>query len=214
MLQTVRTAIRTASNVLKYRIRFGKLHTAAKYPRLEAHCQFRYPDRILLGSEVKFLRGAVILADPTGIIEIGDKSTICRYSVVQSVGGIIRIGTNSLVGDFCNLFGQGNLTIGDNVMIAAGIRIVPNQHTFDDPVIPIGDQPCRSRGIIIEDGVWIGVNACILDGVTIGSGAVVGAGSVVTKDIPKYAVAAGVPAKVIKYRPGFSPVGAIFEALQ
>jgi len=214
VLQTVRTAIRTASNVLKYRVRFGKLHAGAKYPWLEAHCQFGYPNRILLGSGVKFLRGAVVLADPNGRIEIGDRSTICRYSVVQSVGGIIQIGSDSLVGDFCNLFGQGNLIIGNNVMIASGVRIVPNQHTFDDPLIPIGHQPCRSQGILIEDGVWIGANACILDGVKIGSGAIIGAGSVVTKDIPSYAVACGVPAKVIKYRPSFSAQGITSEVIQ
>ena len=214
VLETVRAAIRTAISVLKYRVRFGKLHSGGTYPQLEAQCQFRYPGRIVLGRGVKFLRGAVVLADTHGCIEIGNNSTICRYSVVQSVGGIIQIGSDSSVGDFCNLFGQGNLTIGDNVMIASGVRIIPNQHTFDDPLIPIGHQPCRSLGIVIENGVWIGANACILDGVTIGSGAIVGAGSVVTKDVPGYAIACGVPAKVIKYRLGFRPADTISEVLK
>lgn len=214
MLETVRAAIRTAITILKYRVRFGKLHSGGTYPQLEAQCQFRYPRRIVLGRGVKFLRGAVVMADALGRIELGDNSTICRYSVVQSVGGIIQIGSDSLVGDFCNLFGQGNLTIGNSVMIASGVRIIPNQHTFDDPLIPIGHQPCRSQGIVIKDGVWIGANACILDGVTIGSGAIVGAGSVVTRDIPGYAIACGVPAKIIKYRPGFRPADTITEVLQ
>lgn len=190
--------------MLQYRTCFGKLYPQANYPQIEALCQFKCARRIFLGSNVKFLRGAVILADSTGHIEIGAESTICRYSIVQSAGGVISIGIDSLVGDHCNLFGQGNLTIGNHVMIASGVRIVPNQHTFENPLTPIGQQPCRSVGIVIKDDVWIGVNAVVLDGVTIGTGAIIGAGSVVTRDIPDYAIAAGVPAKVMKFRPSFS----------
>jgi len=185
-------------------VRFAKLHGTASYPRIDALCEFRYPGRIAVGRNVKFLRGAIVSADPIGWIEINDDSAIARYAVVQTVGGTITIGRNSAIGDFCSLYGQGNLTIGNDVMIAAGVRIIPNSHTFDDPLISIGDQPCRALGIIIRDGVWVGANAIILDGVTVGAGAVIGAGSVVTKSVPPYAIVAGVPAKVIKYRPGFS----------
>ena len=203
MVHKIRISLRTARDILQYRVRFGKLYPEATYPQIDALCQFKCARRILLGSKVKFLRGAVILADSTGRIEIGDKSTVCRYSVIQSVGGVISIGPDSLVGDFCNLFGQGNLAIGNHVMISSGVRIIPNQHTFSDLIIPISHQPCHAQGIVIKDGVWIGVNAVILDGVTIGVGAIVGAGSVVTRDIPDYAIAVGIPAKVIKYRAGF-----------
>lgn len=207
-MQTFRRKLRTFRDVIRSRVRFGKLHEAANYPRIDGLCEFRYPERIVVGRDVKFLRGASVLADPAGRIEIDDESAIARYAVVQAVGGIISIGKDSTIGDFCSLYGQGNLTIGSQVMIAAGVRIIPNAHTFDDPLLPIGKQPCCALGIVIKDGVWIGVNAVILDGVTIGEGAIVGAGSVVTKDIPGYAIVAGVPAKVIKYRPGFGPLQA------
>ncbi len=203
-MQSLHARIRSFRDIVKNRVRFGKLYHATNYPRIDALCEFRYPEKILLGRNVKFLRGAVILADPIGRIEINDDSAIARFAVVQAAGGTILIGKDSTIGDFCNLYGQGGLEIGDNVMIAAGVRIVPNQHTFDDPLVSINHQPCRALGIVIKNGVWVGANAVILDGVTIGEGAIVGAGSVVTKDIPSHAIAAGVPAKVIKYRPGFS----------
>jgi len=196
--------LRTVRDILYYRVRFGKLYPKASYPKIEPCCQFGCSKRIILGSNVSFLWGAVIIADATGRIEIGDNSTLCRYSILQSVGGVISIGTDSLVGDFCNLFGQGSLTIGNHVMISSGVRIIPNQHTFNDPSMPINQQPCFSQGIVIKDGVWVGANCCILDGVTVGTGAIIGAGSIVTKDVPDYAIAVGVPAKVIRMRPGFA----------
>jgi len=73
-------------------------------------------------------------------------------------------------------------------------------HIYKDPKTPIRLQEIRAIGIIIEDDVWLGVGSTVLDGVTIGKGSVIGAGAVVTKDIPPYSIAVGVPAKVIKKR--------------
>lgn len=114
--------------------------------------------------------------------------------------GVINIGSNSQIGDFCNLYGQGNLNIGNNVMIASNVQIVPNQHTFQDISKPIKENPQISLGINIEDDVWIGTNVAILDGVDIGKGSIIGAGSIVNKNVPPYCVFAGVPAKLIKKR--------------
>jgi acetyltransferase-like isoleucine patch superfamily enzyme len=87
-------------------------------------------------------------------------------------------------------------------MIASGCRIIPNQHTFSSPDVHINNQPCQSIGIKIEDGVWIGANVVVLDGVKIGLGAIIGAGAVVTKSVPSLEIWAGVPAKKIGERPG------------
>ena len=73
-------------------------------------------------------------------------------------------------------------------------------HIYDDPKISIRLQGIRANGIKIEDDVWLGVGSTVLDGVTIGKGSVIGAGAVVTKNIPPYSVAVGVPANVIKER--------------
>ena len=189
-----------ASSMLRCRKHFGKSPAGSNYPFVEPFSKFSYTSRIIVGYNVSFLQGAIVLADKIGLIEIGDNSTICRYSVVQSVGGNILIGRNSVIGDLCSVYGQGGLKIGEHVMISSGVRIVPNQHTFDDLNQPIAVQPCRSYGIIIKDDVWVGTNATILDGITVGTGAVIGAGSIVTNDVPDFAVVAGVPARILRYR--------------
>ena len=167
----------------------------------EAFTDFRYRQNIFLGKNIKFLRGAMVYADPKGKLYIGDDSVICRYVIIQTVSGKIKIGKSVLIGDFCSLYGQGGLEIGDNTMIAAYAMIVPNEHTFEKRTIPISQQPEKNKGIKIGKGVWIGGHVSILDGVTIGDGCIIGAGAVVTKSLPPYTVCAGVPAKVIKERP-------------
>ena len=187
--------------------RFSKLNGAVKSPPHVAElCQFAHPRNIFLGNRVRFLRGAMVLADPAGRIELGDDAIIRRFAVLESLVGLIRIGKRSGVGDFSNLYGYtGGLEIGDDVLMASGCRLVPSQHGIGDPSRPIAAQPSTSRGIKIASNVWLGANVVILDGVSIGLGAVIGAGAVVTKDVPAYAVVGGVPARIIKYREGFTP---------
>jgi acetyltransferase-like isoleucine patch superfamily enzyme len=96
---------------------------------------------------------------------------------------------------------KSNIFIGANCMIATGCAFMPYQHGFADTRHPVRKQPLTSRGdIIIEDDVWLGVNASVMDGITIGQGAIIGAGAVVTQDIPAHAIAVGVPARVIRFR--------------
>jgi acetyltransferase-like isoleucine patch superfamily enzyme len=86
-------------------------------------------------------------------------------------------------------------------MIAPHCVFTPYQHGFADTHRPMREQPLSSQGdIVIKDDVWLGSNVCVMDGVTIGKGAVVGAGAVVTSDIPPYAIAGGIPARVIRFR--------------
>jgi len=175
-------------------------------PTIEPLCQFSKTDRIRLGHGVRFLRGAVVLADGGGTISLGDGSIICRFAVVQAMDGRIEIGDRSVVGDFSNLYGHdGGLVIGRDVMIASGCRIIPSRHTFEEPDVPVSRQPGSSEGIAIGDGCWIGTNVAILDGVRIGDGAIIGAGAVVNRPIPAFAIAVGVPARVLRYRPGHGP---------
>jgi len=134
---------------------------------------------------------------------LDDESAICRFSIVNSCGGIIQVGKRSCIGDFANLYGlSGGLIIGDDVIMASGCLIVPSNHTFQDASLPIARQPTTSLGIKIGDGVWIGAHVVILDNVKIGKGAIIGAGAVVNRDVPDYAIVAGVPAKLLRYRPG------------
>lgn len=95
---------------------------------------------------------------------------------------------------------KGTIIIGDNVMIGPNTLLRAEDHRFDRTDIPMCEQGHNSGKIIIENDVWIGANAVITRDVTIGTGSVIGAGAVVTHDIPPYSVAVGVPARVIKSR--------------
>lgn len=111
----------------------------------------------------------------------------------------ISLGTNSNLGIRCRV--RGPLEIGDNVMMGPDVEILTNAHKIESTEIEMiyqGDLPPRK--VRIENDVWIGMRSIIMPGVTIGQGSVIGAGAVVTKDVPPYCIVAGVPAKVIKQR--------------
>ncbi len=112
----------------------------------------------------------------------------------------IKLGNHLSINKGCTLDGTGGLTIGDYVMMARDSCIYSGGHRFDDISIPMINQGYEKQPTIIEDDVWIGAKAIILPGVTVGHGSIVAAGAVVTKDVPKYSVVAGVPAKVIRTR--------------
>ncbi len=116
----------------------------------------------------------------------------------------IKIGKRVIIRPGCMLFGETldletSITIEDNVMLGAGVHIYINNHMFDRTDIPLIDQGYYpDQAVHLKDGCWIGANAIILPGVTIGKNSVIGAGSVVTKSIEDNVVAVGAPAKVIK----------------
>ena len=158
-------------------------------------------NRIRLSNNVMIERDVMLIVDdPNSFIEIGADTCLFYHCMLSTCGGWIRIGNNCTVNSFAVLYGHGGLDIGGGVRISAHVVIVPMNHIFKNPAIPIWMQGETRKGIKIEDDVWIGAGAKILDGVTIGKGSVIGAGAVVTRDIPPYSVAVGVPAKVIKKR--------------
>ena len=112
----------------------------------------------------------------------------------------VAIGDYSGVNDGCFLEGTGGITIGRYVRLAPRVEIMTSNHIFKDPATPIKLQGLDIAGVCIEDDVWVGIGVLITAGVTIGEGAVIAGHAVVTKDIPRYAIAAGVPAKVIGWR--------------
>ena len=104
----------------------------------------------------------------------------------------IEIGNNCVINRRCYLDGRMGVVIGNNVNVSFGTVLLTLQH---DPHCP--NFSCSGGPIVIKDNVWIGVNAIILPGVCLGEGAVIGAGAVVTKDVPPYTIVGGVPAKKI-----------------
>ena len=131
-------------------------------------------------------------------IQKGARISVGAY--LAPYGGRIEIGDNAFIGPYATLYGHGGLTIGNDVLIAGHVTIIPAQHRFRSIDLPIREQGEDAAGIRISDDVWIGTGARILDGITIGQGVVIAAGAVVTSSLPDYSIAAGVPARVIKSR--------------
>jgi len=111
----------------------------------------------------------------------------------------ISIGNSSLNEDI-HLNGFGGITIGERVLIGHRCTFFSDEHAFEDPETPIWFQGRTPAPIVVEDDVYFGCNVVVLSGVRVGRGAVIGAGSVVTKDVPTLAIVGGVPARVIRYR--------------
>jgi acetyltransferase-like isoleucine patch superfamily enzyme len=110
------------------------------------------------------------------------------------------IGAGTWIGQQCFFHSAGGLTIGKKVGIGPGVRIVTSSHSLQGAEAALLDAPLGFRPVAIHDGADIGVSAVILPGVTIGVGAQIGAGAVVSRDIPPFAVARGVPARVARLR--------------
>lgn len=151
-----------------------------------------------------------LLNDPSKI-KIMKKTTVEGELFVFKYGGRIKIGCNSYIGHGSRIWSGEKIVIGDNVLVSHNVNIVDtNAHEINSVERKIGYHNLQRHGhpsdkgsiqtspIIINDNVWISFNATILKGVTIGEGAIVGANSVVTKNIPPYTLVAGNPAKSIK----------------
>ncbi len=122
---------------------------------------------------------------------IGENSTIAT-PFAGAAFNKIRIGNNVFINSNCLAMARGGITIEDDVLIAGNVQLLSNNHDEYER------QVLTCEEIIIKKGAWIGAGASILPGVTVGEYAIVGAGAIVTKDIPDYAVVVGSPAKVIR----------------
>lgn len=133
-----------------------------------------------------------------GRVKIGPKCELHHSSMLLTYGGDIILGEASSVNPFTIIYGHGGTHIGNGVRMAAHSTVIPANHILGDEKVPLYKKGVTAMGISIGDYSWIGTGCRILDGVQIGQHAVVGAGSVVNKNIPDFSIAVGVPAKVIK----------------
>ncbi|NQT83761.1 acyltransferase [bacterium] len=166
----------------------------------------RHPGRIEIGDGT-IVDDACVLdarADEETSISIGRKTFVARETIVACKGGNIRIGNRVGIGARTTIHAYtGNkVDIGNNVLIGPYSYIVGaglyNTARTDVPIVDQG--PDLRGGITVGDNAWLGARAIILDGLTVGNDAIVGAGAVVTRDVPPFAVVAGVPAKVVRNR--------------
>lgn len=138
-------------------------------------------------------------------IDVGDNVTI-RDDCVIDTGLLNNIGTSLTIGarvgisQKCFLQVSGDLIIGNDVIIGPNCSIFTENHKYNDNLAPIKNQGVIRAKTIIEEDVWIGSNSTILAGVRVGHGAIIAAGSVVTKDVTSLTVVAGVPASIIRIR--------------
>ncbi|MDO4181212.1 MAG: DapH/DapD/GlmU-related protein [Bacteroidales bacterium] len=123
-----------------------------------------------------------------------DESTTVLPPLYIDYGKPVTIGKRCFIQQCCTFFGRGGISIGNDVFIGPKVNLITINHDPD----PENRSATCGRPIVIEDKVWIGINATILPGARIGYGAIVGAGSVVTKDVPAMTVVAGNPARIIK----------------
>ncbi|NCN42335.1 acyltransferase [bacterium] len=156
-------------------------------------------EHISIGRETQIAPDAR-LDGASGPIKIGNRCQIHPGAMLLPYGGFITIGDDCSVNPYTILYGHGGLTLGNGVRIATHSVIIPANHIFSDPQVPIRRQGLSMVGVTIEDDVWIGSNVTVLDGVTIGKGSVIAAGSVVIKSVEPYSIMGGAPARLLKMR--------------
>lgn len=133
---------------------------------------------------------------PFNPFTLGAHSTVEAFSVVNNGVGSVNIGANCTVGIGSVVIGP--VEIGNDVIIAQHVVLSGLNHSYEDIKRSIREQPVTTRPIVIEAECWIGANAVITAGVTIGKHSVVAGGSVVTRDVPPYSVVGGNPARILK----------------
>lgn len=137
---------------------------------------------------------------PWNKFSLGNNSTIEDFATINNGVGDVIIGDRTRIGLGNTLIGP--ITIGNDIMFAQNIVLSGLNHGYEDITMSIHDQKVTTAEIRIEDEAWIGANAVIVAGVTIGKHSIIAAGSIVTKDVPPYSIVAGNPAKLIKqYNP-------------
>jgi len=161
------------------------LQSQAPGIRIDRSVEVRSPERLNLARDVMVDSGVLIH---------------CGGMEWSGGSGGISIGERSYVGPNTVLFGAGGIEIGELVLISPGVVITSHQHTFERRKEPIREQPMQFEKVTVERDVWIGANATVLPGVTLGQGCVVGAAATVTRDVPPGAVVLGTPARIARER--------------
>lgn len=161
-----------------YKLRFGKLGSRTY---IRSPLQLDGTSRMFIGSRVG----------------VGYKTWLAANSLTQEKASL-TIGDGTHIGNFNHIYATGQITFGSKVLTADKVYIADNLHGYESIHMAVIDQPIKQlRPMHIGDGSWLGEHVCVI-GASIGRGCVIGANSVVTKDIPDYCVAVGAPAKIIK----------------
>jgi acetyltransferase-like isoleucine patch superfamily enzyme len=172
-----------------YRLVFARVGKGAY---IQMGVEFLGGSVVELGDDVRIMRNVRFdMRAPNSLLRLGSNVCIDQGVDIRATVSdcLIEIGNGSYLGPYVCMAGPGHIKIGKECLIASHTSIYANNHRKDG---------LSYEGIEIQDHVWIGSGARILDGVTIGKGSIIGAGAVVNKDIPPFSTAVGVPAKVVK----------------
>jgi len=145
---------------------------------------------------------AVVSIGRDGRCEFGENNIIYPNVTIRIDQGWMTTGRAVSFGPGCHIYEpRAGLTIGDHCLLAGGVLICGVNHGFAHRDLPMREQPANPLPVVLEDDVWLGMGVIVLPGVRIGRGAIIGAGAVVTKDVPPYAIAHGLPCQVVGERP-------------
>lgn len=175
---------------------------------VERHAGF---DRIGAGTRIADDVSVFRFGEPGMVVTVGSDAVIHRNVRIvigdcrQHVSTGLHIGDRVHVNVGAYLSGEGGLRIADDVLIGPHAKLLSAGHQIDDGTPCVSHAPLTFAEITIGPGAWIGAGAIVLEGVKVGAGAVVAAGAVVRDAVPEYAVVAGVPARLVRYRRGFEP---------
>jgi acetyltransferase-like isoleucine patch superfamily enzyme len=199
----------------------GLVLRKALYPRLLGACGrnvvfgqnvvLRHPGKIRIGDNVVIDDNCLLDAkgESNHGIEIGSGVFVGRNTILSCKNGDIVIGDRANLGFNCEVFSASRVALGADALLAAYCYIVGGDHDFSDPSKAVLAQGRRSAGVEIGPGVWMGAGAKVLDGVTVGAHAIIGAQAVVKESVPPLAIAVGIPAKVIGQRQGGTDSGGV-----
>jgi acetyltransferase-like isoleucine patch superfamily enzyme len=206
-IETLEERFRRRFELLRGRWKIIKGVKAGKRFGLGTSIILLYSRYLTVGDDVTIEGPAYINCLSAKGVHIGSHTSIDRNCWIHCGGkindhdhGFFIIGDYSFIGCNAVIGAGGGIQIGNHVLIGQTVNLHAENHNFLSPDLRVDQQGITYQGIIIDDDVWIGSKATILDGVRIGKGAVIAAGAVVTKSIPEYAIAMGIPAKIVGSR--------------
>jgi acetyltransferase-like isoleucine patch superfamily enzyme len=206
-IEVIEGRMRRRFELLRGRWKILKGVRAGKRFGLGSDIILLYPRCLKVGDDVSIEGPAYFNCLSTKGVQIGSHTSIDRNCWLNCGGkindhdhGYFKIGEYSFIGCNAVIGAGGGIEVGNHVLIGQTVNLHAENHNYLNPEVRIDQQGIKYQGIIIEDDVWIGSKATILDGVRIGMGAVIAAGAVVTKSIPEYAIAVGVPARIVGSR--------------
>jgi acetyltransferase-like isoleucine patch superfamily enzyme len=197
----------------------GLVLRKALYPHLLGACGrnvvfgqnvvLRHPGKVRIGDNVVIDDNCLLDAkgDSNSGIRIGSGVFVGRNTILSCKNGDIELGDRANIGFNCEVFSASRVVLGADTLLAAYCYVVGGDHDFSDLTKPVLAQGRTSAGVDIGEGVWMGSGAKVLDGVVVGQHAIIGAQAVVRESVPAYAVAVGIPARIVGTRQGAPAAG-------